>query len=85
VVGGNFVKVAVGRDFRDVPPNRGVYRGNANETIDVTVKSSELPVIPAELAAERMQSLEIPAYATGAAALRVLAEQQEVQQQQQQQ
>jgi hypothetical protein len=30
-----------------------------------------------------MQSLEIPAYPTGAAALRVLAELQEVQQQQQ--
>jgi transglutaminase-like putative cysteine protease len=82
VVGGNFVKVAVGRDFRDVPPNRGVYRGKANETINVAVTSSELPVIPPELAAERMQSLEIPAYPTGAAALRVMAELQEVQQQQ---
>lgn len=84
VVGGNFVKVAIGRDFRDVPPNRGVYRGNADETIDVMVKSEELASIPAELAAERMQSLEIPAYATGAAALRELAGEQEVQQQQQQ-
>ena len=64
------------------PPNRGVYRGNASETIDVAVKSEELPVIPPELAAERMQSLEIPSFATGAAALRELAEQQEVQQQQ---
>lgn len=82
VIGGNFVKVAVGRDFRDVPPNRGVYRGNATETIDVAVKSEELPTIPAELAAERMQSLEIPAYATGAAALREAADLQEVQQQQ---
>jgi transglutaminase-like putative cysteine protease len=82
VIGGNFVKVAVGRDFRDVPPNRGVYRGNASETIDVAVKTEELTAIPPELAAERMQSLEIPAFATGAAALRELAEQQEVQQQQ---
>jgi transglutaminase-like putative cysteine protease len=85
VVGGNFIKVAVGRDFRDVPPNRGVYRGKANETIDVAVKSEELQTIPPELAAERMMSLEIPAYPTGAAALRELAELQEVQQQQQQQ
>ena len=82
VIGGNFVKVAVGRDFHDVPPNRGVYRGNATETIDVAVKSEELAMIPPELAAERMQSLEIPAYATGAAALRESADQQEVQQQQ---
>ena len=82
VVGGNFVKVAVGRDFRDVPPNRGIYRGNAVETIDVAVKSDELPSIPPELAAERMQSLEVPAYASGAAALRETADQQEHQQQQ---
>ena len=46
------------------------------------LRPSELPFIPPELAAERMQSLEVPAYPTGAAALRVLAEQQEVQQQQ---
>jgi transglutaminase-like putative cysteine protease len=83
VVGGNFVKVAVGRDFRDVPPNRGVYRGNATETIDVAVHSEELHSIPPELAAERMQSLELPAYATGAAALREYANQQEIAQQQQ--
>ena len=34
-VGENFVKVAVGRDYRDVPPNKGVYRGKAKETIEV--------------------------------------------------
>ncbi len=86
VVGGNFVKVAVGRDFRDVPPNRGVYRGDVEESIDVAIKSEELPFIPQELAADRMQSLEVPAYPNGAAALRGTAgDQQEHQQQQQQQ
>ena len=40
------MKVAVGRDFRDVPPNRGVYRGSASETIDVTVKSGVQPIGP---------------------------------------
>ncbi len=85
VVGGNFVKVAIGRDFRDVPPNRGVYRGSADESIEVAIKSEELPYIPQELAADRMQSLEIPAYPSGAAALRSSADQQEQQQQQQQQ
>jgi transglutaminase-like putative cysteine protease len=83
VVGGNFVKVAIGRDFRDVPPNRGVYRGKAAETIDVAVKSEELIAIPTELAAERMQSLQVPAYPTGAIAHREFANQQEHQQQQQ--
>jgi transglutaminase-like putative cysteine protease len=25
----HFIKVAVGRDFTDVPPNKGVYRGRS--------------------------------------------------------
>ncbi|MDP9172599.1 MAG: transglutaminase family protein [Planctomycetota bacterium] len=83
VVGGNFVKVAIGRDFNDVPPNRGVYRGNAEETISVTVKSEELPAIPAELAAERIQSLEVPIYAPGYEGEREFVNQQGNQQQQQ--
>jgi transglutaminase-like putative cysteine protease len=82
IVGGNFVKVASGRDFRDVPPNRGVYRGNALETIDVQVKSEELRSIPPELAAERLQSLDVPTYPAGYATHRESINQQEHQQQQ---
>ncbi|MGA2581694.1 MAG: transglutaminase family protein [Tepidisphaeraceae bacterium] len=82
VVGGNFVKVAVGRDFHDVPPNRGVYRGKAAETIDVAVKSEQLRSIPSELAAERLQALDIPTYPTGYIIHREFANQQEHQQQQ---
>jgi len=84
VVGGNFVKVAVGRDFRDVPPNRGVYRGVALETIEVQVKSDELASIPRELAAERFGSLEIPVDASAVIAQRQheAAAQQGAQQQQ---
>lgn len=33
-----YVTVAVGRSYADVPPNRGVYRGDAKETIDVSVQ-----------------------------------------------
>jgi transglutaminase-like putative cysteine protease len=82
VVSGNFVKVAVGRDFRDVPPNRGVYRGNAEETINVAVKSEELAQIPPELAAERLQTIEVPIYPPGHLTHREFANQQEHQQQQ---
>jgi transglutaminase-like putative cysteine protease len=82
VVGGNFIKVGIGRDFRDVPPNRGVYRGKATETIDVLVKSEELISIPPELAAERMQSLDVPVYAPGYSGHREFVNQQEHQQQQ---
>jgi transglutaminase-like putative cysteine protease len=59
VVGGNFVKVAIGRDYRDVPPNRGQYTGNADESIEVSVHTSELSAIPAELAAERVVPLDV--------------------------
>jgi hypothetical protein len=61
VVGGNFVKVAIGRDYRDVPPNRGQYTGKASESIEVSVHTSELTAIPAELAAERVVPLDTAA------------------------
>jgi transglutaminase-like putative cysteine protease len=32
-----YVRVAVGRDYADVPPTRGVYKGQANETLAVRV------------------------------------------------
>ena len=32
-----YVRVAVGRDYDDVPPTRGVYTGAANETLSVRV------------------------------------------------
>jgi transglutaminase-like putative cysteine protease len=36
------VSVAVGRSYADVPPNRGVYRGGAEEKIDVSVRIQKL-------------------------------------------
>ena len=33
-----YVRVAVGRDYGDVTPTRGVYRGNATENLDVRVR-----------------------------------------------
>jgi transglutaminase-like putative cysteine protease len=83
VVGGNFVKVAVGRDYRDVPPNRGQYTGNAKETIDVTVHSEELAGIPPALAAESVQSIDLAASPPGVVAHRELVNQQIEHQQQQ--
>ncbi len=85
VVGGNFVKVAFGRDFRDVPPNRGVYRGAAKEAIEVAVRSEALSSIPSELAAERLNALDIPTFPAGYAGHRQNVNQQAVQQQQEQQ
>ena len=85
IIGANFVKVAVGRDFRDVPPNKGLYRGKADEKIEVRVQSEELPQIPPELAAERTESIGVPTYPGGSAVHREMAQHQvEIQQQQQQ-
>ena len=86
IVGANFVKVAIGRDFRDVAPNKGLYRGNAKETIDVRVESEELSMVPSELAAERIHWLKVDTFVEGHNTHREMADQQvEVQQQQQQQ
>jgi transglutaminase-like putative cysteine protease len=84
IVGANFVKVALGRDYRDVPPNKGVYRGSAKESIDVAVKTEELKSIPPELAAERFQQISVPVFTDASAEHRSLslAHQQEQQQQQ---
>ena len=34
----HYVRVAVGRDYGDVPPTRGVYKGAAKEELDVDVR-----------------------------------------------
>lgn len=61
-IGENFVKVALGRDFRDVTPNKGIYRGNAQEAIIATVKSETLKSVPPELATDRTQQLNVPTF-----------------------
>jgi transglutaminase-like putative cysteine protease len=37
-----YIRVGVGRDYADVPPTRGVYRGAAAESLDVSVVVSAL-------------------------------------------
>ncbi|VTS07610.1 transglutaminase family protein [Tuwongella immobilis] len=43
------IVTAVGRDFSDVPPNRGVWKGNAQETINVTVNVQIVDRVPSDL------------------------------------
>lgn len=38
----NYVRVAVGRDYSDVPPTRGIYKGQAKETLTVNVSCQRL-------------------------------------------
>jgi transglutaminase-like putative cysteine protease len=60
VVDDHFVKVAVGRDFTDVPPNRGVYRGRGQETISVRVCTRSLERLPALSWQEQLPALDVP-------------------------
>ncbi|HZZ43331.1 MAG TPA: transglutaminase family protein [Tepidisphaeraceae bacterium] len=59
LVGSNFIKIGHGRDFRDVSPNKGVFRGTADEKIEVTVEMEELPCIPPSLVGERFQTIDL--------------------------
>jgi transglutaminase-like putative cysteine protease len=54
------VKVATGRDFTDVPPNRGVYRGRAEEAIFVRVETRQMERVPPLSWQERLPPLNVP-------------------------
>jgi transglutaminase-like putative cysteine protease len=56
----HFVKVATGRDFTDVPPNRGVYRGRAEESIFVRVETRQLERVPSLSWQEQLPPLDVP-------------------------
>jgi len=51
VVRDRHIRAAVGRDYADVPPTRGVYKGKAESTLDVGVKvmPTEAPIPDEEL------------------------------------
>lgn len=44
----NHVVVAVGRDYSEIPPNRGLWRGQAEETITVAVQVERIDRVPLE-------------------------------------
>jgi len=46
--GANHVRVAIGRDYRDAAPTRGVYVGAATGTMDVSVRTRPLGVPPVD-------------------------------------
>ncbi len=77
-----FVKVATGRDFTDVPPNKGIFRGQGTETIAVRVATRELDRVPSLNWHERLPPLDVPL--TSVARHRSQIDSDEQQQQQQQ-
>ncbi len=40
------IKIGIGRDYSDVPPNRGLWKGRARETIAVSVKVEAIDRVP---------------------------------------
>jgi transglutaminase-like putative cysteine protease len=59
-VNDHFVKVAIGRDFTDVPPNKGIYLGTAAETIFVRVETRMLERLPSLTWQEQLPPLHVP-------------------------
>jgi transglutaminase-like putative cysteine protease len=55
-----FVEVAVGRDFTDVPPNKGIYRGQSIESISVRVETRLLERAPSLSWQEQLPPLQVP-------------------------
>jgi transglutaminase-like putative cysteine protease len=60
IIDERFVKVAIGRDFTDVPPNRGVCRTRGRESISVRVETRELPRLPSLSWQEQLPPLNVP-------------------------
>ena len=56
----HFVKIAVGRDFTDVPPNKGVSRGSADQSISVRVETRTLERLPPLTWQEQLPPLQVP-------------------------
>lgn len=59
VAGGRHIRVAIGRDYADVPPTRGVFKGQAETKLSVGVGVNACEVLPAgiaELVMEREES-----------------------------
>ena len=76
------IRVAVGRDYSDVPPTRGIFRGKAESELAVTVKvfPAEAPPISADLS---LEADWVPAMNEGYEYEDSLQQQQQPQQQQQ--
>lgn len=79
----HFVKVAVGRDYTDVPPNKGVYRGSGEERIFARVESRELPRLPTLSWRDQLPPLNVPLTMVLAHVRREAVGEEEAEQQQQ--
>lgn len=58
-----YVVVAHGRHYDDVPPNKGIYRGNAREVLAAEVHTRPLGARTPTAPPETVQAIELPVYA----------------------
>ena len=75
IVKERFIRVAVGRDYADVPPTKGVFVGDATSSLSVGVKVSRLDKLPHDLKPHAPE-LVLPEIETG---LPIAAQQQQQQ------
>ena len=83
LAGPRHIRVAIGRDYADVPPTRGVYKGNAHDDLSVSVDVSQAALPPS--AAELLPGMTWSAGVSESTADEPELEQRQQQQQQQQQ
>ena len=57
-----YVVVAHGRDYDDVPPNRGIYRGAAKETLTAHVRTEQTRGRAGAAFQEETLAIDLPAY-----------------------
>jgi transglutaminase-like putative cysteine protease len=84
-----YVVVAHGRHYDDVPPNRGIYRGAARETLSAEVRTTITARKPVSVLHEEIRHIELPVFrevtTQTAGWVSAAAEEAAAQQQQQQQ
>jgi transglutaminase-like putative cysteine protease len=57
-----YVVVAHGRHYDDVPPNKGIYRGNADEALRTAVRTQESAPKAISALHEEMEQIDVPVY-----------------------
>ena len=83
-----YVVVGHGRHYDDVPPNKGIYRGNAVETLEARVVTRPSAQKPIATLYEEMEHIDLPVFPEIPERRRdrnILAIEDEIGQQQQQQ
>ena len=58
----HYVVVGHGRHYEDVPPNRGIFRGNAEETLTAEVYTREAAQKPVSALHEEIAQIDLPVF-----------------------